>query len=204
MFNFIDSITHPGYYIIKNDYGNCLSIKGNKNEDGAEIWAEDCKPEAGQNWKWLEVIKIPSAPKAKLINGLGKCASVDPNKEMNTVGIRMHQIDCNTTNNEAMLWSWNETSMGSRDRHICNGMGQCAASGSNEYRNNHLITWDYYDEHGQRFSLVESKTFPGFYTIKNDHGKCLSVPENKDRDGAEIWVSDCNHSEAGQLWKWLI
>ena len=153
-FTFVDSLTHPGFYVIKNDHGKCLSVKGNTNQTGAEIWADDCNPsEAGQRWKWHDVVAIIPSPRAlkRLINGLGKCAFVDPNREMNTVGNDMHQWDCNPTKGEAMLWSWNKTSLGSRDRHICNGMGLCVASQCNADSSNHLLVWDYYDERGQRF-----------------------------------------------------
>jgi len=205
-FNFVDSMTHPGFYIIKNDHGKCISVKGNTNHSGGEIWADNCNPsKAGQNWKWHNVVDIVPSPRAlkRLINGLGKCAFVDSSREMNTVGNVMHQWDCNPTKGEAMLWSWNKTSLGSSDRRICNGMGLCISSNANAAWSNHLLVWDHVDEQGQRFSFENSLSYPGFYVIKNDHGKCLSVPENKDRNGAEIWASDCNPSEADQRWKWL-
>ena len=50
----------------------------------------------------------------------------------------------------------------------------------------HTITWT---------RLVRSFTslaHPGFYVIKNDYGMCLSVHENKDRNGAPVFVSDSN------------
>ena len=54
---------------------------------------------------------------------------------------------------------------------------------------------------GQKFTFVAgSSARPGFYLVKNDHGKCLNVTE--DHKGAAIGVSDCNDTIPGQLWKW--
>jgi len=112
-------------------------------------------------------------------------------------GINLHQWDCNTTIH-TMLWAWNQSTLGSRDRHICDGGKYCAASPSNVNWNHYLIAYYYTDQEGQRFTFLDSLTYPGFYIIKNDHGKCLSVPANTKRTGAEIWVDDFNPSKAGQ------
>ena len=203
-FTFVDSPAHPGFWYIKNDHGKCFSIEGNSNETEAQIWANDCDPsEAGQRWKWHYTVATPLTPRVKLMNSLGKCAFVDPSREMNRVGAYMYQSDCNSTEIKAMFWSWNKTSLGSRDRHICNGMGLCVASNGNADWSNHLLVWDHVDERGQRFSFEDSLFRPGFYIIKNDHGKCLSVPTNENRNGAEIWASDCDPWQAGQHWKWI-
>ena len=139
---------------------------------------------------------IPSPRRANLINGLGKCLNVNP-KNQNDV----QQSNCNP-NDKTMLWSWNEVSLSSRDRHICNGHGKCVAT-PNNYANNALqIATFHYDQHGQRFNLLDSLAYPGFFVIKNDHGKCLSVQGNTNQTGAQIWSNDCNPSEAGQRWKW--
>jgi len=66
----------------------------------------------------------------------------------------------------------------------------------------HIIAFRHENEQGQRFNFIDSSTHPGFYTIKNDHGKCLSVKDNTNKTGAHIWVNDCNPSEMGQHWKW--
>ncbi len=112
-------------------------------------------------------------------------------------GINLHQWDCNTTIH-TMLWAWNQSTLGSRDRHICDGGKYCAASPSNVNWNHYLIAYYYTDQESQRFTFLDSLTYPGFYIIKNDHGKCLSVPANTKRTGAEIWVDDFNPSKAGQ------
>ena len=101
-----------------------------------------------------------------------------------------------------MLFSWNQVSLGSKDRHLCHGKGFCAASSGNVKESIHLSTWYPLDEHGQRFLFSYLLAYPGFYEIKNDHGKCLSVNENTNQSGAQIWVNDCNSSEEGQRWKW--
>jgi len=93
-------------------------------------------------------------------------------------------------------------SLGSRDRHICNGHGMCVATPYNSADNSLQIAYFHYDEHAQRFNLFDSLTHPGFYDIKNDHEKCLSVQGNTNQNGAQIWSNECNPSEEGQLWKW--
>ena len=37
----IDSLTHPGFYVIKNGNGKFVSVKGNTNENVAQIWANE-------------------------------------------------------------------------------------------------------------------------------------------------------------------
>ena len=42
-----------GFYIIKNDFENCLGVEGNGVDDGLNILVGPCKPrEDGQNWQW--------------------------------------------------------------------------------------------------------------------------------------------------------
>jgi len=101
-----------------------------------------------------------------------------------------------------MLWNWNELSLGSRDRHICNGHGMCVATPFNSANNGLQIAFYHKDENAQRFDLDDSPSHPGFYTIKNDYGKCLSVKGNTNKTGAQIWTNYCNPSKAGQRWKW--
>ena len=101
-----------------------------------------------------------------------------------------------------MFWSWNDVTLGSRDRHICNGHEMCVATPADSADNALQIAYYHSDEHAQRFNLLDSVAHPGFYIIKNDHGKCLSVRGNTNQIGAQIWSNDCNPSEAGQRWKW--
>ena len=137
---------------------------------------------------------------ANLINGLGKCAAIPSDYSMN--GFPIIQWDCNH-GQKGMLWSWNATSLGSGNRHLCNGHGKCAASPHNSPSNGVLIQWDHVDQEGQRYRFFESSSRPGFYLIKNDHGKCLSVVDgNKKGNGQHIGTNDCNSSEEGQNWKW--
>ena len=135
---------------------------------------------------------------ANLINGLGKCAAIFRDSSKN--GYQINQWDCNQ-NEKGMLWSWNATSLGSGNRHLCNGHGKCAGSPGNSPFNEKLIQWDHGDEEGQRYHFFESSSRPGFYLIKNDHGKCLSVDGNKKGNGKSIRTNDCNSSEEGQNWK---
>jgi len=52
---FIDSPNRPGFNLIKNDHGRCLSVFGNVIWGGTSIYVEDCNAAlAGQNWKWTK------------------------------------------------------------------------------------------------------------------------------------------------------
>jgi len=101
-----------------------------------------------------------------------------------------------------MLWSWNQTTLGSKDRHICDGSKYCITTPSNVAWSHRLIAFHHGDQKSQRFTFSDSLTHPGFYTIKNDHGKCLSVKGNTNQTGAQIWANNCDPTEAGQRWKW--
>ena len=138
---------------------------------------------------------VISPKRANLINGFRKCVGEDSRDAY------LYQFNCDPLN-DRMLWSWNQESLGSRDRHLCNGNDSCAASPGNTYDSIHLVSWYRSDESGQRFHQVDSQSHLGFFVIKNDHGKCLSVNENTNKTGAQIWVNDCNSSEAGQHWTW--
>ncbi len=140
-------------------------------------------------------IPIDTPLRANLINGFGKCVGEDALRP------DMYQWDCDPSNIK-MLWSWNQVSLGSNDRHLCNGGGFCAASNANFDGSIHLLVFYHLNEQGQRFSFVDSPTHPGFYAIRNDYGKCLSVEGNTNKTKAPVWVHDCNSSEAGQRWKW--
>ena len=136
---------------------------------------------------------------ANLINALGKCAAVNRNFSIN--GAYLRQWDC-YPNQKGQMWSWNQATLGSADRHLCNGHGRCAASICDSPSNGPLIQWDHFDQEGQRYYFIDSPIHPGFYLIKNDHGKCISVFENAYWNGAYILVGDCNATLAGQNWKW--
>ena len=115
---------------------------------------------------------LPSPRMVSLINALGKCAAVDGNYNMS--GMFLLQWDC-YPNQKGQIWSWNQASLGSADRHLCNGHGKCAASIYDSPLNGLIIQWDPLDQEGQRYYFIDSPIRPGFYLIKNDHGKCISV-----------------------------
>lgn len=99
-----------------------------------------------------------------------------------------------------------KNSLGSRGRHICNGRGMCVATISNLEWSMHILTYYHTNEHGQRFTVSDLLSHPGFYVIQNDYGLCLSVDGDTNQTGAPIWVNHCNPanpSQAGQRWKWL-
>jgi len=141
----------------------------------------------------------PSPRMANLINYLGKCVAMIGN--FHIIGHNLIKWDCNQ-HEKGQLWSWNETSLSSGDRHLCNGHGKCAASPGNSPSNANVIQWDHSNEEGQRYQFVDSSAHPGFYLIKNDHGKCLSVLENMKDNGINLYTNNCNSSEGGQNWKW--
>jgi len=142
-------------------------------------------------------MKINPPRMANLINGLGKCAAISYDAGKNSK--QLVHWDCNQYQ-KGMLWSWNETTLGSGDRHLCNGHGKCAASRANSPSHGHLIQLDHHDQKDQRYHFLHSPTRPGFYSIKNDYGKCISVNGNT-RDRL-IYTKDCNSSDDGQNWKW--
>jgi len=92
--------------------------------------------------------------------------------------------------------------LGSRDRHICDADGFCAATPGNSVLSKPLVAFYHKNEDAQKFTFVDLLAHPGFYVIKNDHRKCLAVKGNTNQNGAEIWADDCNPIEAGQRWKW--
>lgn len=142
---------------------------------------------------------IPSPRMTNLINGMGKCLAIT--RDSSSSNSNLIQWDCNQ-HQKGMLWSWNKVPFGSGDRHLCNGFGKCAASPKNSPSTGDLVQWDHFDEEGQRFQFLDAPGRPGFYLVKNDHGKCLAVRENKNRSGAKVYASDCKATEAGQHWKW--
>ena len=138
---------------------------------------------------------------ARLVNDLGRCLTLNYDTDRN--GNLLQQGDCKPTS-KWLLWSWNNVSLGSGDKHLCNGHGKCASVRVNNSPGPDMFQWDYLDgAEGQRFDFLESKLArPGFYLIKNINGKCISVPGNSDRNGAKVYGRDCNASEPGQNWKW--
>ena len=129
------------------------------------------------------------------MNGLRKCAAI-------VSGWSLKQLDWDSKNDERiMLWSWNDTSLGSQYRHICTVYHQSVVHEAN--KNAHLIAKTQLADVWQmfRFVKIDSLAHPGFYLIKNEYEKCVSVKGNTNQTGAEIWNNDCNPSEAGQRWK---
>ncbi len=156
---------------------------------------------------------MQSSPRmANLINGFDKGLAVYGDYSQS--GYMLLQWENRDSNYSSDVWNYNETSLGSRDRHLCNGFGKCATSKKTRVlENNGTMNWDqmgwvllkqrdYSGDESQRFYFLDSPTHPGFYVIKDEFGKCISVPDNMDNNGAEIWACRCNSSEGGQLWRW--
>jgi len=201
-FYFLDSLTHPGFYVIKDEFGKCVGVPENTDRNEAELWICYCNSsDAGQRWQWHHLDdKIKGA---NLINGLGKCLNSGdkPGFQDISSGIFLYQWDCNSSV-DTMLWSWDQSILGSRDRHLCDANTFCVTTPSNVAWSYHLYAYYHDNMESQRFSFIDSSSHPGFYVVKNDFGKCLSVQGNTNKTGAEIWADDCNPSEAGQRWKW--
>ena len=178
--------------------GHLKLIDGNKFEHSGGNFSSIGKNAVNVKGRSATNTNLPPRM-SNLINGLGKCAAISDDVSMNNKNLI--QSECNPKS-KGMLWSWNETSFGSGNRHLCNGHGKCAASPRNSPSNKPLVQWESLDENGQKFHFLDSQTRPGFYLIMNDHGKCLAVPEKKNYNGAEIFVSHCNPSAVGQHWKW--
>jgi len=143
------------------------------------------------------------ARRANLINSLGKCLNSGNHPGHNNInaGINLRQWDCDPSVN-TMLYSWNQSNLGSKDRHICDGSGYCVNTPGNKNWSHPLTAFYHKNQTSQKFTFIDSLTHPGFYTIKNDYGKCISVKGNTNKTRAQIWADICNPSEAGQLWKW--
>ena len=125
----------------------------------------------------------------------------DANSRASGNGYRLIQWTCKP-NIKGMLWSWNEITLGSKDQHLCNAHGKCAATPNNSNSTVALIQWEHNGQESQKYFFVDLLDHPGFYLIRNEHGKCVGVPENTGRSGAEIHARDCNVNETGQQWKW--
>ena len=146
---------------------------------------------------------IPTPRRANLINGHGKCMNSGNSPGYNNIhsGIYLHQWDCNSSVH-TMLYSWNQSTLGSRDRHICDGSGYCVTTPGNGNLSHPQVAFVHGNQKSQRFTFVDSLTHPGFYVVKNDYGKCLTVEKNSNKTKAYIWADNCNPSKAGQRWKW--
>ena len=106
---------------------------------------------------------LPSPPRmVNLINGHGKGFNVYWDQP--SPGWTLVQWDTRGSIARGNKWSWNETSLGSGDRHLCNGFRKCAASWktSNVLPNNGILDydqmgwqkikqWDYSDDESQKF-----------------------------------------------------
>ena len=146
---------------------------------------------------------ISSPRRANLINGHGKCLNSGDRPGYNNIhfGIHLHQWDCDPSVH-TMLWSWNQSTLGSRDRHICDGSKYCVTTPGNVKWSHYLIAFNHGNQKSQKFTFIDSLTHPGFYVIKNDHGKCISVQGNTNKTRAQIWAGDCNPLKTGQRWTW--
>ncbi len=144
--------------------------------------------------------KNSSARMGYLINGFGK--GIFPYGGSDKSNYTLHQEQA-----DFMSWSWNESSLGSGDRHLCNSLGKCATSynidpivpnGPSFIRQD-----DYYmNKEAQKFYFVELPAYLGFFIIKDEFGQCVAIYGNTDRIMAEVRAMNCNPSEAGQRWKW--
>ena len=129
------------------------------------------------------------------MHGNGKCMGAYGDADSDGYGV----IPWDCVPEKGQLWSWNDDSLGSGNRHICNGHRKCLGSPENTPKSSRLIQWESLDEGGQKFNLNKSETHPEFYVIQNDHGKCLGVMGDNDDI---IGVIDCNSSDGYQRWKW--
>jgi len=105
----------------------------------------------------------------------------------------------------AMLWSWNEASVGSGERHLCNQYKFCATSSRKDPSNpneTHIKQKNYTDKEGQRFEFLDLPAYPGFFLIKDEFETCIGINENTVVYAASVRAVDCNPTEAGQRWKW--
>ena len=156
---------------------------------------------------------LPSSTRmGNIINGRGKGFTVYGGSSAG--GYILLELDNRGSSSKENIWSYNAPSLGSGNRHLCNGFGKCATSvKTNVLANKGTLNWDQIgwnkikhwnpsDEESQKFYFLDSLTHPGFYVIKDAFGKCIGVPENTDKNGAEIRACYCNSSEATQRWKW--
>ena len=139
-----------------------------------------------------------SARMGHLVNGFGK--GIFPYVGSNKSGFTLHQGRADHTS-----WSWNEPSIGSGDRHLCNHFGMCATSykrGPKQKEPLCIKQENPADKLGQRFDFLELPDYPGFFIIKDDFGTCVAIHGNTNRAMSEIRAINCNSSQAGQCWRW--
>ena len=118
-------------------------------------------------------------------------------------GNRLIQWDCKA-DEKGQQWSWNENTLGSKNRHICNGHGMCVASPDNIASRTSLVQSENLDQKGQKYTFLDSSR-PGFYMMKNDFGFCLGVLADGRNNGDDILVNACKLSGNGlhgQHWQW--
>ena len=115
-----------------------------------------------------------------LVNGFGK--GIGPYQRQAIDGYTIHQ-----GNPDWISWSWNEASLGSGDRHLCNKLVKCLVSyphirsdpylikidpGINTRRDPPYVRQDEpADKEGQIFYLLDLLTNPGFFIIKDEFEK---------------------------------
>lgn len=101
----------------------------------------------------------------------GKCLSASKD-ESHIIGNLLNSWNFGLPKN-GHLWSWNETTLGSGDRHLCNGHNKCVSSLNNKSGTNiDLVQSEHLNETSQRFTIFNMAT-DGFFMIKNDDGKCI-------------------------------
>jgi len=107
----------------------------------------------------------------------------------------------------ATSWSWNEATVGSGDRHLCNEYNKCATSSrkdpSKPNETPRIRQKNYTDEEGQRFNFLDLPAYPGFFLIKDEFETCVGIFGNRDSYSIGVGAIDCNPSEASQRWKWI-
>jgi len=55
MFHFLNS-SRPGFYNIKDDFGNCIGVDDDSEDNGSAIVADTCDTsQDGQYWQWHEI-----------------------------------------------------------------------------------------------------------------------------------------------------
>jgi len=130
-----------------------------------------------------------------LMNLNGKCLAA-PKDESHIIGNLLNSWNFGFPEN-GQLWSWNETTLGSGDRHLCNGHNKCVSSLNKSGTSIDLVQSEHLNETSQRFTIFNMAT-DGFFMIKNDYGKCIGLEKNN----RFAWAVDCKRYEKGQYWKW--
>jgi len=142
--------------------------------------------------------KIPDGSPAHLFNMNGKClSSVNANGYS---GQWLVQLDC-LAHRDDQKWSFDNQHLGSGNSHICNSQRKCVTDSSRYY--DHIIYQTEHSLHNKQMFHFEESPISGYYYIKNNEGKCLTVQNNSGYNGDPIIRSVCHTYKSGELWKWL-